>query len=101
MSTTSSTTSRVLPSRPMTTAQPAAVSFLARYGGHTHKLYSHQLRRWFDWCEAHGLDPLVGIQRAHVERYIRGLGQAGLLASSTNLMMHGSAGSSGSPRPTG
>jgi hypothetical protein len=36
-----------------------------------------------------GLYPLVGIQRAHHEPYIRGLGAAGLMASSTNTMMHG------------
>jgi integrase/recombinase XerD len=47
-----STTSRLLPFQPMsmTTAQLAAVSFLARYAGHTHVLYSYQLRRWFEWC---------------------------------------------------
>ena len=73
----------------MTTAQLAAVSFLARYAGHTHELYAYQLRRWFEWCEGNGLDPLVGIQRAHVELYIRSLGEAGLMASSTNTMMHG------------
>jgi len=67
----------------------AAVSFLARYAGHTHELYSYQLRRWFQWCEANGLDPLVGIQRAHVELYIRSMGEAGLMASSANTMMHG------------
>jgi integrase len=83
--------SRLLPFQPMsmTTAQLAAVSFLARYAGHTHELYSYQLRRWSQWCEGNGLDPLVGIQRAHVELYIRGLGEAGLMASSTNTMMHG------------
>jgi integrase/recombinase XerD len=88
---TSPSGSRLLPYQPMsmTTAQLAAVSFLARYAGHTHHLYSYQLRRWFGWCEANGLDPLVGIQRVHVELYIRSLGQAGLMASSTNAMMHG------------
>ena len=35
----------------------------------THNLYAAQLRRWFGWCETNGLDPLVGIQRAHVERH--------------------------------
>jgi integrase/recombinase XerD len=86
-----SATSRLLPFQPMsmTAAQLAAVSFLARYAGHTHELYAYQLRRWFEWCEANGLDPLVGIQRAHVELYIRGLGEAGLMASSTNTTMHG------------
>lgn len=66
---------RLLPYRPMsmTTAQLAAVSFLARYAGHTQALYSYQLHRWFVWCEGNGLDPLIGIQRAHVELYIRSL----------------------------
>jgi integrase/recombinase XerD len=44
---------------------------------------------WFAWCEGHGLDPLVGIQRAHVELYIRGLGERGLMDSSVVTMMHG------------
>lgn len=73
----------------MSTAQLAAVSYLARYSGRTHRLYSFQLREWFSWCEGHGLDPLVGIQRAHVELYIRGLGERGLMDSSVVTMMHG------------
>ncbi len=79
----------LLPSRPvaMTPAQLAAVSYLARYSGRTHDLYSYQLRRWFTWCETNGLDPLIGIQRAHIELYIRQLGQAGLMASSVTTMM--------------
>jgi hypothetical protein len=35
------------------------------------------------------LDPLAGIQRAHVELYIRHLGESGLMVSSVNTMMHG------------
>ena len=58
----------------MSTAQLAAVSYLARYSGHTHVLYAYQLREWFSWCEVHGLDPLIGVQRAHIELYIRQLG---------------------------
>ncbi|MGB9373216.1 MAG: site-specific integrase, partial [Jiangellales bacterium] len=73
----------------MSTAQLAAVSFLARYSGRTHALYAFQLREWFGWCESHRLDPLVGIQRAHVELYIRGLGDRGLMDSSVVTMMHG------------
>ena len=76
------------PSR-MSTAQLAAVSFLARYSGRTHALYAFQLREWFGWCERNGLDPLVGIQRAHVELYIRGLGERGLMDSSVVTMLHG------------
>ena len=73
----------------MSTAQLAAVSYLARYSGRTHRLYSFQLREWFSWCEGHGLDPLVGVQRAHVELYIRELGEQGLMDSSVVTMMHG------------
>jgi integrase/recombinase XerD len=86
-----SASTTLLPFQPsrMSTAQLAAVSFLARYSGRTHALYSFQLREWFAWCESNGLDPLVGIQRAHVELYIRGLGERGLRDSSVVTMMHG------------
>lgn len=72
----------------MSTAQLAAVSYLARYAGRTHTLYSYQLSQWFTWCETNGLDPLVGIQRAHVELYIRQLGDRRLMDSSVNTIMH-------------
>jgi Phage integrase, N-terminal SAM-like domain len=80
----------LLPFQPatMSGAQLAAVSFLARYSGRTHSLYAYQLREWFAWCESNGVDPLVGVQRAHVELYIRGLGDRGLMDSSVNTMMH-------------
>lgn len=84
----------------MSTAQLAAVSYLARYSGHTHVLYAYQLREWFAWCEGNGLDPLVGIQRAHVELYTRGLGERGLMDSTVVTMMHGVRGFSGSPTST-
>lgn len=81
----------LLPFQPdaLTPAQLAAVSYLARYAGPTHDLYAYQLRRWFGWGEANGLAPLLGIQRAHVELFIRHLGELGLMASSVNTMMHG------------
>ncbi len=81
----------MLPFQPMSMspAQLAAVSYLARHSGHTHELYASQLRRWFAWCETNGLDPLIGIQRAHVELNIRQLGESGLMDSSVNTMMHG------------
>jgi hypothetical protein len=66
----------------MSPAQLAAVSYLARYSGRTHYLYAFRPRRWFSWCEANGLDPLVGIQPAHVELHIRHLGDCGLMDSS-------------------
>jgi site-specific recombinase XerD len=46
-----------------------------------------QLREWFAWCEGNGLDPLVGVQRAHVELYIRSLGERGLMDSSVVSML--------------
>ena len=82
----------LLPVQPdaMTPAQLAAVSYLARYSGHTHQLYAAALLRWFGWCETHGLDPLAGIQRAHIELYIRHLHESGLRDPSVNtMMMHG------------
>jgi integrase/recombinase XerD len=80
----------ILPFQPetMSTAQLAAVSYLARYAGRTHVLYAFQLREWFSWCEENGLDPLLGIQRAHVELYIRHLGKRGLMDSSVVTSMH-------------
>jgi len=72
----------------MTSAQLAAVSYLARYAGRTHSLYSYQLGQWFTWCETNGVDPLTGIQRAHVELYIRQLGERGLMDASVVTMMH-------------
>lgn len=83
-------TTTLLPFQPdtMTPAQQAAVSYLARYAGHTHTLYAAQLRRWFRWCETNRLNPLAGIQRAHIELYIRHLAECGLMASSVNTAMH-------------
>jgi hypothetical protein len=74
-------TTHMLPFHPdsMSPAQLAAVSYLARYSGSTHPLYTYQLRRWFDWCQTNGLGPLVGIARAHVELYIRHLSDCGLM----------------------
>jgi len=80
----------LLPFQPatMSTAQLTAVSYLARYSGRTHSLCAYQLGQWFAWCETNALDPLVRIQRAHVELYIRGLGDRGLMDSSVVTMMH-------------
>lgn len=92
----------VMPFQPdrMSPGQLAAISYLARYSWHTHTLYAAQLRRWFGWCDVIGLDPLVGIQRAHVELYVRHLGESGLMASSSTPRCTRSGGSSGSPTST-
>lgn len=81
----------ILPFQPasMSTAQLAAVSYWARYSGHTHALYAYQFREWFSWCEVPGLDPRAAVQRAHVELHIRHLGDRGLMDSSVVTMMHG------------
>ena len=49
----------------MTPAQLAAVSYLARYTGHTHTLYAYQLRRWFTWSESNDLDRLCCVDGSH------------------------------------
>ncbi|MGC1208534.1 MAG: hypothetical protein WA880_11325, partial [Ornithinimicrobium sp.] len=46
------------------------------------------LRQGFAWCETKNLDPLVEIHRAHIELYIRSLGDRGLMDSSVVTMMH-------------
>ena len=61
----------------MRRAQLAAVSYLARYSGHTHSVYAYQPRRWFEWLETNRLDSLDGIRRAHVELYISSSEAAG------------------------
>ena len=77
----------ILPFQPATmpTAQLAAVSYLARYSGRTHVLYAFQLREWFTWCENNSLDPLVGIQRAHVELYIRLFAVRGVVVAGASV----------------
>ena len=96
------TATTLLPFQPyaMTPAQRSAVSYLARYTGHTHNLYAYQLRRWFAWCDTNGLDPLVGIERAHLELYIRHLGDSGLWPPRSTPPCTQYAGSSGSPTST-
>jgi site-specific recombinase XerD len=72
----------------MSKAQLAAVSFLARYTGDTHSLYAFALRQWFGWCDHNALGPLLDVQRAHVERYIRQLSERGLKDSTVVTMVH-------------
>ncbi|MGN6687266.1 MAG: tyrosine-type recombinase/integrase [Actinomycetales bacterium] len=50
---------------------PAALSaaaFLTRYGERTQQAYRLDLRLWFDWCDAHQVDPLSA-HRQHIELY--------------------------------
>lgn len=48
-----------------------AAQFLARYGGTTREVYAVRLRLFIQWCEAHGLDPITGVTRPHLELYAR------------------------------
>jgi len=67
----------------------AGGSVLSRpLGRGTHTRYAYQLGQWFSWCETSGLNPLIGSQRDHIELYIRGLGDRGLMDSSVLTMMH-------------
>jgi integrase/recombinase XerD len=75
------------PPATMSTAQLAAVSYLAALRRRTHALYAVQLREWFNWCVASGLDLLIEIQRAHLELYIRHIGDHGLMDLSVVTMM--------------
>ncbi len=64
------------------------MSYLARYTGQTHALYTYQLRRWFSWCDANTLDPLVGIGRTSSCTSAT-CTTADLRDSSINTMLHG------------
>ena len=77
----------------ITPAQSAAVSYLARYTGHTHHLYAGALRRWFGWCETNRLDPLTGIHARIWSSRSGHLHESGLRDPSVNTMMHGVRGS--------
>ena len=87
----SSVSTMLLPFEPssMSTAQLAAVSFLARYSGRTHALYTYQLKRWFAWCEGNGLDPLVGDPAGPRRAVHPPPRRPGLMDSSIVTMMHG------------
>jgi hypothetical protein len=62
------TNTTLLPFEPeaMTPAQLAAVSYLARYTGHTHTLYAYQLRRLFTWAEINDLGQHDDARRSRV-----------------------------------
>ena len=79
----------LLPFQPatMTSAQLAAVSYLAGYSGRTHSLYAHQLLEWFSWCESNGMDPWPESSEL-TSSSIRQLGDHGVMDSSVITMMH-------------
>jgi integrase/recombinase XerD len=58
-------------------------SFLARYPANTRYIYKSHLKQWLAFCEDHQLDPLVDIQRGHIEAWARHLGEERKLKPST------------------
>lgn len=71
----------------------AVLTYLGARRGTTRKLYEFHLRKFFDWCDARGYDPLV-LERAHIEQYIdwllhdgRSDGTGGLAPSSVDCAM--------------
>ena len=59
----------------------SAVAFVASYSSPgTRQAYATQLRLWFQWCRAHGLEPLTDVPR-----------QADLAPLATSRSDHGSA----------
>ena len=72
----------------MSTAQLAAVSYFARYAGRTHVLYAFHSGSGSRGATATDWIRWLGLQGAHVELYIRQLGEHGLMDSSVVTMMH-------------
>lgn len=58
--------------------------FLAEREGSTRAAYEAHLRRWFQWCEDHGIDAM-GVDRTHIAMYVRYLHEVrGLKGSTVN-----------------
>lgn len=70
-----STTALMLPvTDDQSLADWSAVAFVASYSSPgTRQAYATQVRLWFQWCRAHGLEPLTDVRRPHVELYAREL----------------------------
>ncbi|MCQ4119906.1 tyrosine-type recombinase/integrase [Rhodococcus tibetensis] len=59
---------------PRTRNDMIVAGFLARYGNeHTFEGYRTDLKILFDWCGHHGLDPIVDVERPHLELFARHL----------------------------
>lgn len=56
-----------------------AGAFVANYGSEaTRRAYADDLRLYFRWCRASGVDPIIGIRRTHLEVYARDMENRGL-----------------------
>ncbi len=67
---------------PMTAADQAAASFLARYSGVTRRNYASDLRAWFRWCAHHGIK-MLEVRRVQIEIWARDMEEHRGLARST------------------
>jgi integrase/recombinase XerD len=56
--------------------------YLARYPARTRQVYGYHLKQWWQWCEAHRLDPMA-VQRGHIEAWARHLTEERGLKTST------------------
>lgn len=84
-----STTALMLPATDdQSLADWSAVAFVASYSSPgTRQAYATQLRLWFQWCRAHGLEPLTDVRRPHVELYDRDLEARGLAPATVALKL--------------
>ena len=74
------TTTLVLRGAGTSEAEVAAAAFLARYNGRTLDAYRHDLRGFFEWADAVGLEVLAAT-RPHIELYRVSMEERGLAAS--------------------
>lgn len=58
-------------------ARLAIAGFLARYSGPTRAAYATDLRQYFAWCAAQGLD-VFAVRRGHLELWARSMEERGL-----------------------
>lgn len=64
----------VMGQTPSASLQFVVGAYLARYPLNTRRIYQSHLKQWFQWCHAHGLDP-IAVQRGHIEAWARHLGE--------------------------
>lgn len=81
----------VLAPDPFEPARLTAASFLAGYSGHTRELYTHYLRCWWAFCEAHDL-AVLEVRRPHIELWARQMEIDGYARSTISGRLSTSAG---------
>ena len=70
---------RALPPAALFTPTPKAAKRVLEFftaqinNDHTRKAYLNATRRFAQWCDAHGIDQLAGVQAFHVAAFIKDL----------------------------